>query len=163
MNVPFFRFPTTNSFHAPSKFSIPTIVSKLPVNCIFIDNNATCNPRHSILPITEHLTSAYKAWHEFLAHVPRDFRYTLGAKIDRSLIETAELLFIASYLEKEQKLGYLRKAATRLDLAKFFLQILWEVRAIDNKKYATLSEKLDAVGRMLGGWIKGILSKSPAK
>lgn len=105
---------------------------------------------------------AYKTWHEFLPHVQKDYRYSLGTKIDRSLIETAELLFIASYLSKEQKLPYLRKANVRLDLAKFFLEILWDVQALDNQKYILLSEKLDKIGNMLGGWIKGIQSKPPA-
>lgn len=126
-------------------------------------NSHVIPPPTPQLPIIQHLVAAYKVWHEFLPHVPRDFRYTLGAKIDRSLIETAEFLFVASYLGKEQKLPYLRKATARLDLAKFFLQILWEVKAIDSKKYATLSEKFDAVGRMLGGWIRGIESKPPAR
>jgi len=95
--------------------------------------------------------------------VPKDFRYSLGAKIDRSLIETAELLFVASYLGKDEKVPYLQKANVRLDLAKFFLQILWDVGGLDNQKYILLSEKFDEVGRQLGGWIKGMKSKPPAK
>ena len=95
--------------------------------------------------------------------MPKDFRYSLGTKIDRSLIETAELLFIASYLGKEQKIPYLRKANVRLDIAKFFLQILWDVGALDNQKYILLSEKFDEVGRQLGGWINGMKSKPPAR
>ena len=95
--------------------------------------------------------------------MPKDFRYSLGTKIDRSLIETAELLFVASYLGKEQKLPYLQKANVRLDVAKFFLQILWDVNALDNQKYILLSEKFDEVGRRLGGWIKGMQSKPPAR
>ena len=95
--------------------------------------------------------------------VPKDFRYSLGTKIDRSLIETAELLFVAQYLSKEQKLPYLQKANTRLDLAKFFLQVLWDVGALDNQKYILLSEKFDEVGRQLGGWIQGMKSKPPAR
>ena len=107
--------------------------------------------------------AAYKTWHEFLPHVPKDFRYSLGTKIDRSLIETAELLFVAQYLSKEQKLPYLQKANVRLDVAKFFLQILWDVGALDNQKYILLSEKFDEVGRQLGAWVNGIKSKPPAR
>jgi hypothetical protein len=51
----------------------------------------------------------------------------------------------------------------RLDIAKFFLQILWDVGALDNQKYILLSEKLDEVGKQLGGWIKGLESKPPAR
>jgi hypothetical protein len=112
------------------------------------------------LPIIQHLIAAYKLWHEFLPHIPKDFRYSLGTKIDRSLVETAELFFIAEYLNKEQKLPYLRKANLKLDIAKFFFQILWDIGALDNKKYILLSERFDEVGRQLGGWIKGIGSKT---
>jgi ribosomal protein S18 len=70
-----------------------------------------------------------------------------------------ELLFTASYLGKEQKLPYLQKAGGKLDLLKFFLQIAWELKYIDNKKYIILSEHLSETGKMLGGWIKGILQK----
>jgi hypothetical protein len=97
-----------------------------------------------------------------LPHVPKDFRYSLGTKIDHSLIETAELLFVASHLGKDEKAPYLRKANIRLDVAKFFLQILWDVNALDNQKYILLSEKFDEVGRQLGGWINGMKSKPPA-
>ena len=87
----------------------------------------------------------------------------MRAKIDRSLIETAELLFVASYLGKDEKVPYLQKANVRLDLAKFFLQILWDVGGLDNQKYILLSEKFDEVGRQLGGWINGMKSKPPAR
>ncbi len=84
--------------------------------------------------------------------MPKDSRYTLGIKIDRALLETVELLFNASYVKKELKLPYLEKATNRLDLAKFFLQILWEIKAIDQKKYIALSENLNELGKMIGGW-----------
>jgi len=29
---------------------------------------------------------------------------------------------------------------------------LWETKSLDNKKYIALSEELNEVGRMLGGW-----------
>ncbi|OHA52036.1 MAG: hypothetical protein A3A97_00610 [Candidatus Terrybacteria bacterium RIFCSPLOWO2_01_FULL_40_23] len=66
------------------------------------------------------------------------------------------MLFIASYLSREEKLPYLHKASAKLDLLKFFLQISWELKVIDNKKYITLSEQLNEVGKMLGGWSKGL-------
>jgi hypothetical protein len=58
---------------------------------------------------------------------------------------------------------YLEKANVRLEVTKFFLQILWDVGALDNQKYILLSEKFDEIGKMLGGWIKGMKSKPPAK
>ncbi len=49
---------------------------------------------------------------------------------------------------------YLQKAGVKLDVLKFFLQIAWEIKALDNKKYAALSQHLNEVGKMLGGWMK---------
>ncbi len=89
-----------------------------------------------------------------MPHIPKDARYALGAKIDALFVETIEAVFIASYLGKNEKLPYIQKAAAKLDLVKFFLQILWEIRALDNKKYAVLSEKLNEIGKMLGGWVR---------
>ena len=77
--------------------------------------------------------------------------------------EIIELLFVASYLGKQEKLPYLQKAIRRLDVLKFFFQISWEIKALDNKKYISVSSNLNEIGRMLGGWIRGIQNKTPAK
>ena len=112
-------------------------------------------PVRTNLPIIQKLVEIYKLWDEFKNHFPKKSRYTLGAKIDTLFIDIIELLFVASYLGKEQKLPYLQKAGGKLDLLKFFLQIAWELKMIDNDRYITLSKQLDEIGRMIGGWIRG--------
>lgn len=87
-------------------------------------------------------------------------RYTLGQKIDDLFIEATELIFLASHLPKEQKTPYLQKASAKLDILKLFLQVSWEIKAIDNGKYAMLSEPLEEVCRMLGGWLRQTMSRS---
>jgi len=101
----------------------------------------------------------YKVWHKFLPNFSRTSRFTLGTKIDNLFIKTIEFIFIANRLSKEQKLPFLQKANSTLDLLKFFLQIAWEIKALDNKKYIIISEHLNEIGRMLGGWQKGIAQK----
>jgi hypothetical protein len=115
------------------------------------------------LPIIQRFISVYKLWDEFKNHFPKKSKYTLGEKIDYLFIDTIELLFTASYLNKEQKLPYLQKASGKLDLLKFFLQIAWEIKAIDNKKYILLSEQLNEIGKMLGGWTRGIQKETPSR
>lgn len=61
---------------------------------------------------------------------------------------------MARYLAKEQKRIVLQKTANKLDLLKFFTQISWEIKSLDNKKYITLSKSLEEIGKMLGGWQK---------
>jgi len=102
------------------------------------------------------LVSVYKLWHEFLPHFTKDSRYTIGAKIDSLFLETIEYIIRASYSDKLEKLIALKNASFKLDLLKLFLQVSWEIKSLDNKKYISLSEKLDEIGRMLGGWLKSI-------
>lgn len=99
---------------------------------------------------------AYKLWHSFLPHLPRLTRYTLGTKIDALFLEVLEHIIIASYLKRDQKGTIILKASSRLDLLKFFLQLVWEMKVIDTKKYAAVSAPLIEVGKMLGGWQRQI-------
>ena len=104
------------------------------------------------LPIIERFIQIYKLWHEFVPHVPKTARYTLGSKIDALFVETIEQIFIAGYLPRDKKLPYIQNAIVKSNLVKFFLRVAWEIKALDTKKYALLSEYLDEIGRMLGGW-----------
>ena len=69
-------------------------------------------------------------------------------------IGITEILYEAQYTSFKQKQSLLAKASLKIDILKFFLQILWEIGGIDNKKYAHLSENVAEVGKMIGGWIK---------
>ena len=69
-----------------------------------------------------------------------------------------EAVAIASFLTREEKLPYIRLAIRKTDTLKIFIMLLWETKSLDNKKYILLSEKLNEIGRMLGGW-NGQLSK----
>jgi len=100
-------------------------------------------------------------WQSYCPHIPKTARYTLAEKIDKAFIETIEFLFTASKSAKAEKLTALRHASAKFELLKFLLQILWEIRALDNSKYSQLSESLNEIGKMLGGWLKQTLSQLP--
>lgn len=51
------------------------------------------------------------------------------------------IIFRAQYAKPKQKLQYLIAGSGKIDLLKFFLQIGWENKLIDNKKYLALSKK----------------------
>jgi len=53
----------------------------------------------------------------------------------------------------------LQRAALKLDLLKFFLQLSWECKALDSKKFANISELTVEIGKMLGGWQKQVNTK----
>ncbi len=78
----------------------------------------------------------------------------MGLKIDSLFLESIENIFISTHKSREQKVFYLKKASDTFDVLKFLLQIAWELKVLDNKKYINLSAKLNEIGRMLGGWLK---------
>ena len=106
------------------------------------------------LPIITKLSSAYKLWHGFLVHLPRLTRFSLGSKIDSYFVDCLELALLAGYASRQGKSDYIRKLSAKLDSLKFFLKILWELKALDNKKYINLSTQLAEIGKMIGGWLK---------
>ena len=42
------------------------------------------------------------------------------------------------------------------------MQLAWESKLIPTDKYAIISKELEEIGRMLGGWKKGIEAKTLA-
>lgn len=116
-------------------------------------------PPPAVLPLLQRLKAVYQLWHSIVPHIPKLHRYTFGGKIDKLFLEILEIVFRAQYAKPEQKLQYLIAGSGKIDLLKFFLQIGWESKLIDNKKYLALSTELDEIGRMLGGWKKGLETK----
>jgi hypothetical protein len=48
------------------------------------------------------------------------------------------------------------EAISKNDIIKYLLQIAFENKLIKEKQYLELSNKLQEVGKILGGWKKGI-------
>ena len=84
--------------------------------------------------------------------VPFPFRHSLGQRIDSLLIEIIETIASASFLGRDEKRPYVRLAIRKVDTLKILLMVLWETKSLDTKKYAALSEKVEEIGKMLGGW-----------
>ena len=119
-------------------------------------------PARNVLPVINHAGAVYKTWHQYRSDLPKSARYTLGDKIDTTFIRALEFLYIASYQSKTEKLPTLRSAIRAIDVLKFFLRIAWELHVLDTKKYANVSEEVEELGRMVGGWKKGLESKTLA-
>lgn len=76
-------------------------------------------------------------------------------------LEAIETSFLASYTHTDEKMALLSKSISKIDLVKLLLQLSWEIKAVDNKKYIHLSERFGEIGKMLGGWKKQLISKTP--
>ncbi|HDH31465.1 MAG TPA: four helix bundle protein [Candidatus Wolfebacteria bacterium] len=47
----------------------------------------------------------------------------------------------------------------RLDTLKFLISVAWEGKLISNKQYENIALKFEEIGRMFGGWKKGVFQK----
>ena len=114
-----------------------------------------------LIPVVLKLKDSYLIWQNYLTHFPKQNRYTLGSKIDDVFLVAIEFCFLASYANRDTKIIHLERCISRVDLLKLLLHLAWEIRALDTPKYITLSEQLQEVGRMLGGWRKALDTKIP--
>ncbi|MFH0831100.1 MAG: four helix bundle protein [Parcubacteria group bacterium] len=112
-------------------------------------------------PILQRAALAYKTWHTTLPHLPKLALQSIGARIDTLFLDLITRLLQACFAPPKRKSDLLRGASSLLDTLKFFLQIAWELKLIDHKKYAHICTPLAEVGRMLGGWQKSA-TKMPA-
>ncbi|HQT82857.1 MAG TPA: four helix bundle protein [Candidatus Paceibacterota bacterium] len=119
-------------------------------------------PPTKLLPVLERLKCAYLLWYGYYQKLPRIHRYTLGERIDFLFIELMEAIACASFSARHEKMPFLRVAIRKLDALKILLLVLWETKSLDTNKYGALSIPLEEVGRMLGGWLRGIETKTPA-
>ena len=113
-----------------------------------------------LIPVVIKLKNTYGVWQKHLQHFPKANRYTLGSKIDDMFLNLIEYTFLASYANIKEKLPVLDKAVSRLDLIKLLLLLAWDIKALDTNKYAELSQDLDEIGKMLGGWRKQVEQKT---
>lgn len=96
----------------------------------------------------------YKIFNECLKTFPKLERFTLGNKIENTILEVLELILSASYQPKYKKGEILRKASDKTDLLKYLIRLANDTKSINIKKYLIAEEKVLEIGRMLGGWIK---------
>jgi hypothetical protein len=121
-------------------------------------------PPRNLLPVIVSLKDAYFLWISYFVHIPNIHKYSLGENISKLFVEAIEMTVYTSFLPKGEKLPYIKIAVRKVDTIKVFVQLTWEIKILDDKKYIALSEKLNGNGKMLGGWHNNLLKEnSPAK
>ncbi len=95
-----------------------------------------------------------------LSKFPRDQKFVLGDRIEVKLLEVQERCLRAYY--SREKRTHLIEANMMLEVTRHLIRLAHALRYFSNQGYAVVSEKLDAVGRMIGGWLKAAGGASPA-
>jgi len=107
------------------------------------------------IPIVKKLDDLYRTFHEYRRVVPKQDRFTLFERSESLILEVIEFVLAGSTIASPaHKAAALDRASAKLNVLRFLVRLLKEVRAIDSKKYLILQEMIDETGRMLGGWIR---------
>lgn len=82
----------------------------------------------------------------------------MGNRIENKFLNLLESAYKAYFSNKDMKEKYILEAIATLDLLKFLLQIAWEGKSLGlgNKNFGKIIIQLEEVGKMLGGWKKGL-------
>ncbi|RJP47119.1 MAG: diversity-generating retroelement protein Avd [Armatimonadetes bacterium] len=106
------------------------------------------------IPIFTKTYELYKIFYGFLPFFPKRERHTLGQRCEIVLLDILESIILAGSLSKSEKPPVLKTASIKVDVLKTLFKLGKDLKIIDNKKYEVLTQSLDEIGRMIGGWIK---------
>lgn len=83
---------------------------------------------------------------------PRSFRFSVGDRIVARALDLMEALVEAAYAA--DKLPSLDRATRCVNSLRFLLRIAADLKLLSTDSHGFVSEKLEEVGRMAGGWKK---------
>ena len=88
------------------------------------------------------------------ATLPKSHRFTFGERVDRLTLDCLELVIEAIYSAPGEKATPLRRVNLDLEKLRVFWRLICERRWISQQQLIFVSQRLDEIGRMIGGWLK---------
>ncbi len=88
-----------------------------------------------------------------ISHFPRQYKYTLGEKIQAEVIE----LIISIYkvnTTKTSKVDFLKQMEEQIQLIYLLLRISHDMKLMPTEKYAGIVELADGIASQTKGWLR---------
>ena len=96
------------------------------------------------------------------ASLPKSHRFTFGERVDRLTLDGLESVIEAIYVSPPQKAALLRRTNLDLEKLRVFWRLICDRRWISQQQLLYVSQRLDEIGRMIGGWTKQVERKAQA-
>lgn len=119
-----------------------------------MDNSTHNNFSKLEIPVVIKLFVIYEITHKLIFKFPKHERYTLGEKIERTILETIEFFILANQVSKYEKETTLMKANSKIELLKILFRISLNCEILEARVYLETESKLQEIGKMTQGWIK---------
>ena len=111
------------------------------------------------VPIIHKTYELYRELHDLQKTIPKVERFTLWVRCEDTTLKILEGLIRVGYLPQETRAPKLVTISAEIDMLRVFLRLSVDIKALTQKKALPLQERLDEIGRMLGGWIKSSRTK----
>ena len=92
--------------------------------------------------------------HSRIEKFPKRNQYTIGKRIEDTLLEIISLTLLARAKTGKSELLILEKIDTHLREIMVLLRIAEKMKILKTSGYTTLSERIIELGKILGGWIR---------
>jgi NTP pyrophosphatase (non-canonical NTP hydrolase) len=119
-----------------------------------MDKNTHTNFSKLEIPVVIKLFVLYEMVHKLIFKFPKHERYSLGEKIERTILDTIELFVFANQVSKYEKEKVLSQANSKIELLKILFRICLNCDTLEARVYLDIEDKLQEMGKMTQGWIK---------
>ena len=83
---------------------------------------------------------------------PKSQRFVLGQQIENTVLEILKGTIQAN--QESDKLPYLKQISVDLDKLRILIRLSKDLKFISIRQYQFAAEKINEIGRILGGWMK---------
>ena len=83
---------------------------------------------------------------------PRQHRFVLGERLERTLYDLLETLIQAKYSRERTPL--LNEANLKLEILRFHIRLAKDLHCLQVKSYGFAAKQIDEIGKLVGGWLK---------
>jgi len=87
-----------------------------------------------------------------IGRFPKDQRFTLGQQIENQMLDIGKMIVHANKLK--QKRGKLYEIDIELEKLRLLIRMTKDLKLMSISKYGNHCERIDEIGKLLGGWLK---------
>ena len=84
------------------------------------------------------------------ARFPRHHRYSLGQRLDGTLLDLLDVLIEARYVREKARM--LDRANVLLERLRFLMRLAKDMQVLPLKSFEFQANAVEEIGRMIGGW-----------
>ena len=83
---------------------------------------------------------------------PRQHRFVLGERLERTLYDLLETLIQAKY--SRERIPLLNAANLKLQILRFQIRLSKDLQCLQVKSYEYAAKQINEIGKLVGGWLK---------